>query len=495
MATVAAPPRRKKLEPFTMDHFRKYSSRIILDTGDYWQLEPFQEEVIEPILEGVTEVWTVIPEGNAKTTLLAGIALYHTDFTFSPWVPIGASSRDQAEILALQAMDMVRRSPGFLKRFRPYEGYRKITSLVNGGRGIKVYAAEAGTGDGVIPTLAICDEGHRWPDLRLYRLWKGKLDKRGGQIVMISTAGEPGGEFEEARDKIRDEAPDKHSMGAHRRSTGPAIVMNEWFVQNPKDVSNMARVKDANPLSTITEKTLQANFDSPTTDLGDFKRLKCNIPARSASTAITDAEWESSLIRTSIRPGERIELGVDVAWKHDTFAIQPLLRGELYKLLGDPTILTPPRDGSTMDPEEVKDAFELIISGNPVDTVVMDMERATDIAAWLEDEKGITVIDWSQGNVQAAEDYENFMKELRGGRLKHTGHPGLQKHVMNAVSRNLPGDKRRFDRPSQARSRRKQEMRVIDCLTAASMVNSYAVGTDTVKKPNFNASDYRVEGF
>ena len=33
--------------------------------------------------------------------------------------------------------------------------------------------------------------------MRLYRTWRGKLDKRGGQIVVISTAGEPGGEFEE----------------------------------------------------------------------------------------------------------------------------------------------------------------------------------------------------------------------------------------------------------------------------------------------------------
>ena len=37
----------------------------------------------------------------------------------------------------------------------------------------------------------------------LYRDWQGKLGKRDGQIVTISTAGEPGSEFEQARDTIR----------------------------------------------------------------------------------------------------------------------------------------------------------------------------------------------------------------------------------------------------------------------------------------------------
>ena len=55
---------------------------------------------MEPILAAVTETWAILPEGNAKTTLMAGVGLYHADFTFAPWVPIGASSRDQAEILA-----------------------------------------------------------------------------------------------------------------------------------------------------------------------------------------------------------------------------------------------------------------------------------------------------------------------------------------------------------------------------------------------------------
>lgn len=482
MAAAAQP----LLEPFSEDHWLAYAERLVLDTGDRWPVEEFQLEIVRPILDGVKETWAIVPEGNAKTTLMAGFALYHADYTPSPWVPIGASSREQAEIMFMQAAEIVRATPGMLNRFRVYEGYRKITSLRNGGRGIKVYAADAGTGDGVIPTLAMCDEGHRWPDLALYRLWKGKLNKRNGQIVMISTAGEPGGEFEEMRDKIRASAPKRVRNKAHLRSEGKGIVMNEWAIENVSDIANMEAVKRANPLSTITVETLGDDFESPTTDLGDWKRLKCNIPSRTILAAITESEWEKAQAGKDdeflqIPPDERLDLGMDVAWKHDTFAIQPLWQAPLYRLLGPATILTPPRDGSTMHPDVVKRAFEAIQNINPVDAVVIDMERAEDIAAWLEDENDVTVIDRPQGNALAVEDYDAFMEGLRNGTLKHTGDPGLRSHVMNAIARHLPGDKKRFDRPSQSRAKKKQTMRVIDALTAAGMVNHHIstfVGSD-----------------
>ena len=488
---------RTPLTPFTLPHFRKYTSKIVLDTGDFWELEDFQAEIVQPILDGVTEVWGILPEGNAKTTLMAGVGLYHCDFTYAPWVPIGASARDQAEILALQAMDMVRRSPGFAQRFRPYEGYRKIIHFVNGGRGIKVYAADANTGDGVIPTLALCDELHRWPDLRLYRLWKGKLNKRGGQIVGISTAGEPGGEFEEQRDAIRNLGAKRHHSGAHLRVEGANIVMNEWQVRDSSLITNMEAVKEANPLSSITIRGLREDFESPTTDLGDWKRLKCNIPARSSITAITEAEWDNAEVDDDLKEGDFIDLGLDIAWKHDTTAIQPLLCTDEYRLLATPTVLVPPRDGSMLDSQDLKDALEFYLTSYVVNTVVMDMHQGADIANWLEREHGVTVIAWAQGNMQAAEDYEEFMKALRstipGERLVHNGNPVLRKHVMNAIARSLPADKRRFDRPSSGRAKRKQETRVIDCLMAASWVNSFVANPP--EEENLLAGlleDYRI---
>jgi phage terminase large subunit-like protein len=435
--------------------------------------------IVEPLFAGEPEVWAVLPEGNAKTTLLAGVALYYADYSPLPWIPIAASSRDQAEILAQQAYQMIRMSPGMQDRFKVYEGYRRIQPRrpghpAPGSRGIRVYASDVHTGDGVIPyPLAVIDELHRHKDLRLYRLWKGKLVKRGAQLVGISTAGEPGEEFEETRQRIRRNARTTRRDHAYVRYEGSGLVMHEWAVQDPKKITDMRVVKEANPLSTITLEELTAQFESPTTDLGDWSRLKCNISARSASAAIAAPEWDDALV-SEIPLGSHVDLGIDVAWKHDTFAIEPFWRDGATGVLGAPQVLVPPRDGSTLHPDEVKIALGELLDLFVVETAVIDLQRAEDVAAWLEDEHNVRVIAWPQGNAQAARDYEAFMEGLRSGTLKHTGDPILRQHVMNAQSRSLPGDKRRFDRPSSSRGKRKQDERVIDALTAGAMVNSYA---------------------
>jgi phage terminase large subunit-like protein len=500
-------------EAFTVPHFLSYASRLILDSGEPWEVEDFQVVMFKPLLAGVKEVWTVIPEANGKTTAMAGFGLYHCQFTLNPWVPIVASSRDQAEILAQQAYGIIRATPGleYNKRtgrgyFEILEGYRRIRCYHNGkesGRGIKVYAADVGTSDGGIPTLVLCDEGHRWPDLGPYRLWKGKCGKRKGQIGMTSTAGAPGEEFEEQRDKIRDMAEKRTVDGAFGCYESPNITLTEWMVERPEWVTDMEKVKLANPFSNVSVETLFEEYKSPTTDLGDWKRLKCNIPARTVQAAITETEWSSAYSYMRIPEGVRIDVGLDIAWKHDTTAFVPIWNydpstyqqektaegkgpgGEKFeayrseavweikpcRLLGEPIILTPPRDGSMLPSDDVKEAFLEIVARNPVDTVIMDLHDAHEIAQWLEDECKVTVLDRPQSNVPQCEDYECFMQGIRTGILKHTGDRGLRKHVMNAIARKLPGDRTRFDRPSQSRAKRKQEVRVIDALTAAAMAN------------------------
>ena len=124
-----------------------------------------------------------------------------------------------------------------------------------------------------------------------------------------------------------------------------------------------------------------------------------------------------------------------------------------------------------MHPDVIKQAMLDLCTDYRVETVVMDMERAADIAAWIEDEVGVTVIDRAQTNKLAVADFNAFMDGLRNGTLKHTGDQGLQSHVLHAIARQLPGGDYRFDRHSSVRQNvREQDRRVIDALTAAAMV-------------------------
>lgn len=465
----------KPARPFTVDHFRGFARLLVFEDGQTREPEPFHLLFAEDVFAGagvVREAWLIVGEGNAKSTLFSVLGLYGLHYAPEPWIPIGAASRDQAEIIYGQAAGFVRRTAALRPFFRAYDGYRKITSKRNGGRGMKVYPHDPKTGDGVIPfPYALIDEPHRHPDMRLYGLWKGKLRKRGAQILLASTGGEPGSEFENMREAIRDLAKARERDGSFLRARGSGLVLHEYMVQSDEACSDMRAVKGANPLSSIRVEDLEAEFASPTLDLGDWKRFKCNRATRSTASAITDAEWDAAQVDMEIPAGAEIDAGLDIAFKWDTTALVPLWRAPSFRLLGSASVLTPPRDGSSMHPDEIKNAVLEVASAFRLRTVVMDMERAADIAAWIEDELGVTVIDRAQTNKLACADYEAVMKGLRGGSLRHAGCPVLRRHALNAVARRLPGGDHRFDRPSSVRQNaRAQDRRVIDALTAAGMV-------------------------
>jgi len=410
-----------------------------------------------------------VPEGNGKTTLIAALALYHIQHTPSANVPVAASSRDQAEILYRQAEGFVERSE--LAGFRCLGGYRRIRFDGTHSR-IQIFAADDRTGDGVLPTLALIDELHRHRDLRLYRTWRGKLEKRGGQIAAISTRGEPGSEFEVTLERIRQEATELRVDGTFTRASSSRLVLHEWAVPEGGDVEDFRLVKRANPLRSIKMPALREKRATPTMTLSHWRRFVCNLPTRNDAAAITEAEWYAAKTAERIPAGTPVWLGLDVAWKWDTTALVPFwLRDEHFRLLGLATILEPPRDGSTLDPALVEKAILELHQRNPLHTVVMDTTRAEQLADWIASEIGATVIDRAQGNALMAEDYERFMEALRNGWLWHTGDPGLRRHVLNAVVRLLPDGKARFDREKQSRSADMQDSRVIDALSAAAMVN------------------------
>ena len=449
-----------------------YAELMVWDDDEQRDLEDWQLEIVGDLFSGFLRNLWILPEENGKSTLVSLLALYGADYTSEPWIPVAAAAARQARIIHDQACGFIRRTPGMEDRFHPYDGYLRIKSLTNGGKGIEVFAYDRNRADGVIPyPYAILDELHAQPDIAIWELWGRKLRKRGAQLLGISTGGEPETPFEKMRDTVRRRAKSRNHNGSHLRAEGNNEILHEWMVPNDKLCEDMEAVKAANPLSRITVETLSEDFQL-ITDLAEWKRCKCNRPTRSVLTAITDKEWDDAETEDEFR---RVDIiGLDVAWKWDTTALVPLQTGDGL-LLDEATILTPPRDGSMLHPDEVKNATLEMIDGQHVHSVVMDMSRAEDIAAWIEDELGLTVIDWDQGNKSQVECYEAFTEALRNGRLHHTGGPGLRAHVLNAIARRLPGGDRRFDRPSTTRSNVKaQDRRVIDALTAASMAVAWA---------------------
>jgi hypothetical protein len=326
--------------PGTLAHFKRWASQLVFDDGRKHPPEQWFLDFIRDVLAGYVECWLVVPEGNSKTTGIAQLALYHLETVQAPWVPIAAASRDQAEILYGQAKGFVERTPGlkFEKDLNPngpfeVKGSRLITHRFNGGTGMKVYAADRETADGVIPTLPIIDEPHRQRDLGLYRLWKGKLDKRNGRIVAISTAGVPGTDFEKTRAALRTAATERSRRGrCFGRYATATTVLHEYAVPRAL-VEDLGAVHEANPLKKITVGQLERKRHSPTLDYGEgWLRLTCNIAARSSKAAINDLDYDACELRRGeleeapdgvIPEGVPVTVGADFAWSIDTTALVP----------------------------------------------------------------------------------------------------------------------------------------------------------------------------
>lgn len=526
-------PPRKLLVPFTVEHFRVYAGRLVYDDGQTRDPEPFQLDFAREVFRGLNEGgraedWLIVPEGNGKTTFVGELALYGCDWASRPWIPVGASTRDQAKTLYTQTKGFVDDTPGLSRRFHCFDGYRSIVPLdprtgeKRGGRGIEIMPWDPASNDGVIPfPFFICDELHRHPDMSLWRLWKGKARKRGAVGIGISTAGAPGEEFEEARDRVRESCRRIRRGHGGTLYRGNRMSMWEYKLDDPEKATDPEAVAAINPLSTNTVDKFIEALGSPTLDLGDFKRLACNIPARSTFAAITDDEWAGARADgrdrrpnyAAIPEGERTDAGLDIGWKQDTTALVSIWEQPNFRLLDEAVIEVPPRDGTSLHPDRVKAMLYTRMERNPIDSLVMDTSSAEDIAHWAADELGVVVMDRTQSNDLAVLDYKNFMLGLRtdatfreqvkndkGRVVGYRDHkplrivascPKLTRHAMNAIGRRLPRGDTRFDRPTSSRSTpSKQDTRVIDALTAACLAVTHT--TRLIPVNTFDMSAYRV---
>jgi phage terminase large subunit-like protein len=454
-----------------------------LDNGEPFLLEDWQQDFAADFFSGTKQSWLIVPEGNGKTTFLAALALYHADYTPDAAGVIAAAAREQAELMYVQARGFVDRTPGMSDRFRCFDGYRRIKSRRLRGV-VQVKAADDRTGDGIIPTLCLIDELHRHRDLALLRTWIGKLRKRKGQLVVISTAGEPGTEFEDARDRIKKTAREVETGrdGCFTRAVGKDVILHEYAVPSVEFAEDMRVVAKANPRMDITAAVLRDERDDPVITKEHWLRFKCNIAIRGTGTAILPEEWSALGTDERIPGGAEVWLGVDFGWKHDTTAIVPLMVGDSeHRLFGKPVVLVPPRDGSFLEPEEIKDAFRDLFERYDVREVVMDPDRGAEIAAWIRDELGVEPTEHGQG-VEMFDAYERFMEAIRNGWIRHPRDPVFSEHVLNAIAKTQSDGRARFDRPATSRAAVGQRRRVIDALVAAAMVNrsAFAEASDDV---------------
>ena len=447
------------MRPFTLKHWRAWCSDLVLDTGDTFKPQGFQDEFVKDLFAGWPECWLIVPEGNGKTTLLAALALYHTEHHPFAVVPVAAASKEQAEIMYRQAEGFVLRSPRMYQivhsdlqaikgkqktevpAFQCLEGYRRINHY-QGGR-IQIFAADDRTGDGVIPTLGIIDEPHRQRDLSLYRTWSGKLLKRDGQIAAISTSGEPGSDFELTRRRILDSADTRKRKGAHTRVTTKRVILHDWSLPEGADADDIRAVKRANPLKAITVPMLREKRESPTMTMHHWLRFVCNRPTMDTDTWLGPdavAIWGGLTNPSGFEAGAPTWIGVDIALKRDTSAVVAVQRRTLE------------RDGEAVEGHHAKCRIWAPVPGLPVDTTdimqhLREMAALYDVQAisfdprffdvpakYLEDE-GLPMVEYPQSVERMTVAIGGLYEAIMASQLTHDADELFEQHILNAVPR------------------------------------------------------------
>lgn len=463
----------------SVDRFERWSSELILDSGDPWRPEAWQLSIVRDILNGYEAVWVVVPEANGKTTLMAGVALFFLDHQATPEIPIGAAAIEQANVLYRQAQGFVIRTPGMAERFKLVPGMRRIDSRVTHGH-LRVYPADDRTADGVIPSIAFLDELHRQRDLRLYRTWRGKWSKRNGPVVVISTAGEPTSEFEELRAKLIREAPDVNRNGPYIRAKHPGVVLHDFALRDREHADDMAAVAAANPLSTITPDALLAKRESPEMTLEHWLRFTCNIATRQTGSEITPEAWDE-LREDDVEPNRAAwSIGwLDLGWQLDTTAMGVLVwESHERRVIAGVRILEPPVDEGDI----VAGMVDLQREFSPVGWAFDPNAGGRQMAQLLDkgthplqDGVEFAFFEHSQANHLMALAAARFDEALRNGWLVHDGHEGLRRHALNVVRRPLGGERWKYDRPEDARTGDRRGKYPNDALIGVVMGHSVAV--------------------
>ena len=436
-------------EPAGLRSFAAFCRGLRLEDGSPLVLRAFQRRMLAEYFGGVRETLIVVPKKNGKTSILAALSLHHLLVTGDAECVVAAASREQATILYDQAAGFVRRSPGLEDRVDVKRGYREIRSREHAGR-IRVLAADADTADGVLPTLALVDELHRHKNGDLYGVFLDGLGPRHGRLITISTAGDdeesPLGKLRAGALAMADVRRVRSSRESYTRcaSGDGGFVMHEWSLDADADRDDLRVVKTANPAPWQTLAELRRRHDSPSMTPWQWARFACGVWVRGVDAAISPLDWGACAdpARGDLADGSAVWIGLDLGWKWDTTAIVPV--GEDLRV-GVPVIVEPPRDGTSTDEGEIVEPLLDMQRRFRVLGLVFDRNAGgQQLAARLERDHGMTVIDYSQDPAPMAAAAERLSGAVRSRSLVHPNDERLNAHVLSAVAKRTSGERWRL---------------------------------------------------
>lgn len=467
--------------------FERFTRSVPTVNGPLTRLDPAQRLILLPYFLGYAEIYTLIPKGNGKTSLLALLQVYHLLTVEHPEISVGAALVRQAEKIYAETSRVAnlptKRAiaagtatgkdrvpwkaprPGgspVLVDLKTLPGFLKIRVGERDEDGVlKVLASDKldkGTLEGSGNTLGVCEELHAHINDAIIASIQGGLHKRGGQLFAISTAGKwLDSILGHIRASFRAESiirkvAEFGRLTVYRR--GHDSIMFEWALEEGDDVEDLDLVKTVNPASFVSREGLRRLRNSPSMTLSRWKRNHCGIWTSEAEGWLEGREaWDANntdklddadpLHGLRLKDGDEIYLGVDPAWSYDSFAIIALkVTGDRQAYTQRIEILRPAR-GKTVSHRQIKTALLDAMRKYRVLAMGYDRNRGfAHIVEELSDEHGLNCVAISM----AAETWVPLTAELRSaidaGWWTHSGDELYTGHVLAGETKNTASGER-----------------------------------------------------
>lgn len=394
--------------------------------------------------------------GDGKTQFMAAIVCLEfagpSQITpKSPIIPIAAASFEQADLLFSAVATMLGSSDPSTSP-APLAGYFNVFDteimFADGSPGkIHRIAAVAGTNEGGLPTLFICDELHEWGDVgqgsraRVHTVVGKSTLKRqtqhgSGRIINISTAG-----FDKDHSLLG--VLYKHALRIlHDPSLDPRLLVDiheapdglDYTDPEQRAVAVRAASTGADVIWSVADRV--AAWNDPTMPSHEWIRYYANrwvdvaegswLQDHPAAWAECAGEWKSSERNPFV-------LAVDMALKHDSVAVVRVEQLKDGRFAATAKIWEAKDHGGVIPHDDVWRYIRAEARGRGFQCVAYD-PRYFEVPARLLEGEGVPVLQFDQSPERMSPACGRTFKAIVDHGIVHNGDPDFGLHVRGAVA-------------------------------------------------------------
>lgn len=421
-------------------------------------LEPWQrDDIILPIygrlnrqrLRVVRESLILMPRKCAKSTLTAGLGLYHllADGEGGPEVYTAAAKKEQAAIVFNTARRMIEMNPMLSAACRVY---KSVIEVPETGAIMKCLSSDFDGGGklhGLNPSANIIDElwAHRNSDV--YDALTSADAARLQPITHnISTVGP------------RREGPLWDLYQRALAGDDKALFMVHFGAKPGMDPADPKTWQYATPASWVAMDYMARQYRRQ--PLALFEQLHLNRwPDKGVGAWMSEALWGENGDKPHIDPEQPCFIAVDAAPKKDTTAVAMVQRDDTGTLNVRVWVFRADPDVGYLNYGEVEELLRDLDRDFYVERIAFDPHTMIRTMMML-DEEGLPVEDFPQSVTRMTKAADVLYRAIVDRRLAHGNDPELAAAVRHAAIRETPGGFMFHKRQSE---------KAIDALTAVTM--------------------------